>query len=156
VYQVYPDGRTGLKIKNWSHVGIVVDDLEMMTDFYVNTIGLERLHEIDARPQPDGDHTGVPNVHRTLRFVGIPGDHEIELIYFIDPPATDGHVDVHKFGSTHICWDVEDLASVYEELKDKMEFVTEPKWRTRPDGSTVGLIYGQDPEGNWLEFTQRP
>jgi hypothetical protein len=45
---------------------------------------------------------------------------------------------------------------VYEELKDKMKFVTEPKWRTRPDGSTVGLIYGQDPEGNWLEFTQRP
>ena len=72
--QVIPEWRTSLKIKNWSHVGIVVDDLEMMTDFYVNTIGLERLHEIDARPQPDGDHTGVPNVHRTLRFVGIPGD----------------------------------------------------------------------------------
>ena len=54
----------------------------MMTDFYVNTIGLDRSHEIDARPQPDGDHTGVPDVHRTLRFVGIEDDHEIELIYF--------------------------------------------------------------------------
>ena len=74
VCEVYPDGRTSLKIKNWSHVGIVVDD----------------------------------------------------------------------------------LASVYKELKNKVKFVTEPKWRIRPDGSTVGLVYGQDPEGNWLEFTQRP
>lgn len=133
----------------------MVEDLEMMTDFYVNTIGLDRSHEIDARPQPDGDHTGVPDVHRTLRFVGIEDDHEIELIYFIDTPATEGHVDVHRFGSAHIWWDVEDLASVYGEIKDKVRFVTEPKWRTRPDGTVVGLVYVRDPEGNWLEFTQR-
>ncbi len=133
----------------------MVEDLEMMTDFYVNTIGLDRSHEIDARPQPDGDHTGVPDVHRTLRFVGIEDDHEIELIYFIDTPATEGHVDVHRFGSAHIWWDVEDLASGYGEIKDKVRFVTEPKWRTRPDGTVVGLVYVRDPEGNWLEFTQR-
>ena len=48
------------------------------------------------------------------------------------------------------------LASVYEELKDKVKFVTEPGWRTRSDGSTVGLIYGLDPEGNWLEYARRP
>ena len=72
------------------------------------------------------------------------------------PPATAGHVGVHRCGAAHICWDVEDLAAVYEELKGRVRFVTEPKWRTRSDGSTVGLVYGQDPEGNWLEFTQRP
>ncbi len=136
------------------HSGLVVRDLERMTRFYTEDIGLKILSEIDSIAPPDGDHTGVPGARRKLVFVGIEHDHQIELVHYVHPPAGSGHFDKHQLGATHICFKVEDLRQTYSKLKVKgVSFVTEPKFRQMKD-TTVGVVYARDPEGNWLEFIQ--
>ena len=53
-----------------------------------------------------------------------------------------------------VCFRVDDLRAVYDRLREKgVRFVTEPKFRD-VDGRSVGVVYAQDPEGNWLEFIE--
>ena len=125
-----------------------------MVQFYTDDLGLERLLEIDSIAPPEGDHTGVPGARRKLVFVGMPDSHQIELIQYLDPPARDGYLDKHQLGTMHVCFDVEDLRQTYSLLKTKgIRFVTEPKFKN-VGGKTIGVVYAQDPEGNWLEFIE--
>ena len=72
------------------------------------------------------------------------------------PSPTDGHLHHHQFGSSHVCFNVADLEGIYTDLSGKgIRFVTEPKYRTTPDGARVGISYALDPEGNYLEFIER-
>ena len=41
-------------VMNFDHTGIVVQDLEKITDFYVNVLGLVVEREIDSVAGPDG------------------------------------------------------------------------------------------------------
>ena len=48
------------------------------------------------------------------------------------------------------------LEDIHSRLSAKgVRFVTEPKYRTTPDGARVGICYALDPEGNYLEFLER-
>ena len=138
----------------FNHTGLVVRDLETMVQFYTQQIGLKVLFEVDSVAPPDGDHTGGPGARRKLIFVGLDGDHKIEFVYYIDPPATEGHLDKHQFGSMHVCFDVADLRQTYESLSGRgVKFVTEPKFR-EVEGKNIGVIYAYDPEGNLIEFIE--
>jgi catechol 2,3-dioxygenase-like lactoylglutathione lyase family enzyme len=106
---------------------------------------------------PEGNHTGIPNAHRTLVFIGAPtGEHQLELVHYIDPPSPDGErPERNQLGAAHVCFNVEDLPALYAKLTALgVRFVTPPKMQTRPDGRQSGICYAQDPEGNWLEFIQ--
>ncbi len=142
-------------VSSFNHTGLVVQDLEKMTEFYVGVLGLKVLREVDSVAPPQGDHTGVPGAHRTLRFVGFDDDHQIELVHYIDPPAGEGYLDKHQFGAMHICFNVDDLAALHKDLSARgIKFVTDPIFRELPNGATMGIVYAQDPESNWLEFIQ--
>ena len=141
-------------ISGFNHTGLVVNNLDEMVKFYTEDLGLKILRQVDSIAPPSGDHTGVPGARRKLIFVGIEGDHQSERGHYIDPPAGSGHLDKHKLGSMHVCFNVADLAKTHQELSAKgVRFATEPKFRD-VDGKTVGVVYAQDPEGNWLEFIQ--
>lgn len=141
-------------ITRFNHTGIVVQDLDLMERFYTEDIGLKTFRRLDSVAPLEGNHTGIPGARRTLLFLGIEDNHQIELVHYIDPLAAKGHLDKHQFGATHICFDVEDLQETYDELSAKgVRFVTEPKYR-QVNGRTLGAIYAQDPEGNWLEFIE--
>ncbi|MDA1258702.1 MAG: VOC family protein [Chloroflexi bacterium] len=143
-------------VMQFDHTGIVVQDLEKITDFYVNTLGLVVQREVDAVAPPEGDHTGFPSARRTLRFVGIENNHRIELVKYHNPPGEDGYLRKNQHGAMHICFLVEDLQTTYDNLVAKgINFVTEPIFHDTPEGRR-GIIYLQDPEGNWLEFIQPP
>jgi len=50
---------------------------------------------------------------------------------------------------------VENLQQRYKELSEAgVSFLTEPKFNTTDDGQTVGVVYFQNPEENWLEFVE--
>jgi catechol 2,3-dioxygenase-like lactoylglutathione lyase family enzyme len=143
-------------VLQFDHTGIVVQDLETMTDFYVKTLGLVVEREVDAVAPPSGDHTGFPGARRTLRFVGIENNHRIELVKYHNPESDAGYLRKNQFGAMHICFLVEDMMKVHADLTAKgIEFVTDPIMTETPDG-TRGIVYLQDPEGNWLEFIQPP
>jgi catechol 2,3-dioxygenase-like lactoylglutathione lyase family enzyme len=141
-------------VTGFHHTGIVVSDLDRMIEFYTRDLGLDVLRRIDSVAPPEGNHTGIPGARRTLVFVGLADDHQIELVHYIDPPAREGHLDKHQLGASHVCFRVEDLRATYARLKAKgVRFVTEPKFHEE-DGRTIGVIYARDPEGNWLEFIE--
>jgi len=144
-------------VTGFNHSGVVVNDLQGMIDFYCEVLGLEVLREVDSIAPPDGDHTGIPDARRKLVFVGKPGDqHQLELVHYIDPEPSDGHLHHHQYGSSHVCFNVADLKSLHESLSSTgIRFVTEPKYRTTPDGTRIGICYAMDPEGNYLEFLER-
>jgi len=141
-------------ITGFHHTGITVRNIDRMVAFYTQEIGLKLQHEVDSTAPPEGDHTGVPGARRKLIFVGFKNDHQIELVHYIDPPAEEGYLDKHQLGSMHVCFRVDNLQAVYDRLKEKgVRFATEPKFRDI-DGRAVGVVYAQDPEGNWLEFIE--
>ena len=141
-------------VTGFHHTGIVVHDLDRMIEFYTRELGLEVLRRIESIAPPEGDHTGVPGARRTLVFVGFERDHQIELVHYIEPPASDGYLDKHQLGASHVCFRVEDLRRTHADLSARgVRFVTEPKFHD-VDGKSVGVIYAQDPEGNWLEFIE--
>lgn len=137
------------------HSGIVVRDLQTMQDFYCQTLGLEVVGQIESTAPPTGNHTGIPFAKRTLVFLGIPGEkHLLELVLYIDPPATDGHLGKHQFGATHVCFIVDDLQAEYDRLVGLgVCFETEPIF-TQTSNGRLGVIYARDPEGNWLELIE--
>ncbi|RMF84437.1 MAG: VOC family protein [Nitrospinota bacterium] len=144
-------------ISGFNHTGLVVRDMEKAVAFYRDVLGLQVMQEIDSKAPPEGDHTGIPGAHRKLVFLGKPGgEHRLELVYYAEPPSPAGTpLDRHLTGSSHLCFDVEDLEQVYQNLsRQGVRFLTPPKFRHTPDGGRVGICYAQDPEGNWLEFIE--
>jgi catechol 2,3-dioxygenase-like lactoylglutathione lyase family enzyme len=87
-------------------------------------------------------------------FVGFEDGHRIELVKYHEPASPGGYLDVPQLGASHICFNVDDLQKAYEKLSARgIQFVTEPKFSER-DGRRSGIVYAQDPEGNWLEFIE--
>ena len=144
-------------VTGFNHSGIVVRDLSAMIAFYCDELGLQVLREVDSVAPEGGDHTGIPGAKHKLVFVGLPDDaHQIELVHYLDPLPSDGHLHHHQFGSSHVCFNVSDLDGIHSRLSAKgVRFVTAPKYRTTPDGARVGICYALDPEGNYLEFLER-
>ena len=140
------------------HTGVVVANLEQMVRFYTEQLGMQVRLELDSIAPPTGNHTGIPRARRKLVFLGFPGeDHQVELVHYLDPPATNGYLDKHQLGAMHLCFNVDDLEASYQTLQAQgVRFVTEPKWSPTPEGLSIGVVYAQDPEGNWIELIQWP
>jgi catechol 2,3-dioxygenase-like lactoylglutathione lyase family enzyme len=139
------------------HTGLVVKDIEKELAFYRDVIGLEVDHDKEVRAPREGDHTGISNVHRRLIFLkDASGDPMLELIEYISPVSPVGQApDHHQINSFHLCFKVENLEGIYEDLAGKgVRFLTPPKFINRPEGDRVCLAYAQDPEGNWIEFKE--
>jgi catechol 2,3-dioxygenase-like lactoylglutathione lyase family enzyme len=111
--------------------------------------------EIDSRAPESGDHTGIPGAHRTLIFVGKGGGHALELVYYIYPDSPSGHLNRNQLGAAHVCFNVENIEELYQDLTNNgVKFVTPPIMTDTETGGRHGISYCQDPEGNWLEFIQ--
>ncbi len=143
-------------VTGFNHSGFVVQDLDVMVAFYSDALGLSVIREVDSIAPPTGDHTGFPGARRKLVFVGKPGGgHMLELVHYIDPPSPKGHLQRHQLGAAHICFNVDDLASLRDRLTERgIRFVTQPIFREAADGGRSGICYIQDPEGNWVELVE--
>lgn len=143
-------------VTGFNHSGFVVQDMEKVLGFYRDALGLAVLRDVDSIAPPEGNHTGIPDAHRRLVFVGKPGgEHVLELVQYLSPPSPGGHLERNQLGSAHICFNVEDLAALHRDLSARgIRFVTPPIFRDAPDGGRTGICYCQDPEGNWVEFIQ--
>ena len=143
-----------MAVTGFHHTGVTVQDMDRMLRFYTEELGLEVFHDLQSTAPAEGDHTGIPGARRRLVFVGFPDDHQIELVQYLDPPASEGHLDRHQLGSSHICFRVDDLEETCATLQKRgVAFLTDPYFR-EIDGRRVGVVYAQDPELNWIEFIE--
>ena len=143
-------------ISGLNHTGIVVRDLDAMVKFYTEELGLSVTARYESLSGDGVPHIGIPGAKRIAVFLGTDeSDHQIELLSYLEPTSGEGHVARHQLGSAHICFEVDDLSARHKELAAKgVRFVTDPVFATTPDGSSWGVVYLQDPEGNWLELIE--
>ena len=143
-------------LTGFNHSGLVVRDLDRMVAFYRDALGLQVLREVDAGP--DGSrHTGVPGARRRLAFLGFPdGGHQLELVQYLEPQSPPGHLAVNALGASHLCFNVRGLGEVYRALRNRGVRFQTPLVERRDEGrgTVTRICYGQDPEGNWLEFLE--
>ena len=86
--------------------------------------------------------TEISNVHRRLIFLkNADGEPMFEFIEYISPASPAGQVlDHHQINSFHLCFKVENLEGIYEDLADKdVRFLTPPKLINKPEGNRVCL-----------------
>ena len=122
-------------VLGFNHSGFVVQDIDKMVSFYRDDLGLTVDREVDSKAPLEGDHTGIPGAHRTLVFVGKGGEHALELVYYIYPESPEGHLERNQLGAAHVCFNVEDIEQLYEDLKSKgVHFTPPPIMKTNPYG----------------------
>jgi len=97
-----------LKMNKINHVAIVVEDIDEALKFWRDALGLEVDHIED-----------VPSQHSRVAFIPV-GDSEVELV---SPTTQDSglakFLEKRGEGLHHLCFEVDDLTEVLDELKIK-------------------------------------
>ena len=139
-------------VKALRHVGLVVNNLEEMSQFYQDQLGFSVLKDA-WEPSPFADEIlNLESVKlRTVKMQAASGS-LLELLYFASHPSASGKGDIHRPGFTHIALTVEDLDSLVQRMKkSQVRFLSSP--RVSPDGKAK-VVFCQDPEGNFLELVE--
>jgi len=125
----------------FSHMGLVVKDIEMMEDFYTNVIGFERT---------DGGMTGagVVMIFMTLD----PEEHHQVFLVEGRPDEMPTNTIVPGAGGAihHLAFRLESLADL-RSMYQRISAVSDRKIMTGTHG-VCWTMYTTDPEGNGIEF----
>ena len=116
-------GRGGAKggALRFDHVGIVVDDLELVTAFFVD-LGFERSDPMRVEGEWVDRVVGLDGVQLDMVSVNAPdGSGRIELTKFLRPadPEAAQRPPANRLGLRHIAYIVDDLDRVIEGLRGK-------------------------------------
>lgn len=144
-----------LGITGIHHVGISTLDLDRLVAFYLDTFGFEQIAEFDWEP-------GFTDVDAALALDGSRGsmamlrlgDIHLELFEFSNPlpqPVDPAH-SVTDIGINHLCLLVDDVGVLFLRLEEQGI----PVHSTPRDIGDGPFVYCRDPDGNAIEFWQRP
>ncbi|MFK3983960.1 VOC family protein [Micromonospora sp. NPDC050397] len=151
-----PDSTFGLDTA--AHVGISVSDLDRSVAFYRALTGLEPVVDNESiHGRGFAYSQGLPRTKLRyatfqLRNLGI------DLIEFEDPVGDPGQSAANRPGSIHLCFQVDDLHSVHQRMREAgYEFLGEPYTFaadevTPPDAVGTEVAYFNDPDGANLEL----
>ena len=135
------------------HIGVVVQDLSRMHDFYTRVLGLQEIrHALREGPEIDS-LLGLTNVKLEVWILGTSARPEaIELLKYHRHSSAPTTPLPHRPGINHIQFVVSDLESVATALlSEGLEFWGPPQdW---PD-TWAHNLYANDPEGNIIEFSE--
>lgn len=138
------------------HTGIAVADLARSVDFYRRMFGVEA----QVQPSPMTDDAGQHGLEQAVyrRAMLAFGPSQVELVEYTVPAdaakAPRRSVDA---GSCHIAFVVEDVDATIAELAARGMTLLGAPVRVA-EGPAAGLVigFGQDPDGNRIEFLQAP
>lgn len=147
-------------LKEIMHVGITVTDMDKSISFYKDILGLKFKGELVM----EGKETDLL-FHRKnskARVAYLTGTDEIssppvELIQFLNEPAQKDNADLFKTSISEICFNVNDIDSVYKKLlENKVECLSEPQYFdfTHYGFGKSKALYFKDPDGIILELME--
>ena len=148
------------RVVGLGHASFTVMNLDRTVDFYVNVLG-GKLLEPTTDKGPNQGTAVFGQGRQAYASLGIAmvelGGIELEFIQYLDPPTNEAyHGDPARAGSAHLAWEVDDIDSMYKELKKKsVRFHTQVNDCVR-DGILVWKwVYFRDPDNICVEITQR-
>ena len=143
-----------MSVLRLDHTGVVVDDLEVAVDFFLE-LGLER----DGTGASEGEWLdriiGLDKSNIEFAFVRTPdGNGRLELCKFLSPIGTDGPrpSGANDFGLRHLSFAVDDLDVIVERLENK-GFTRIGEIQVYRDVFRLCYIHG--PEGIIVEVAER-
>jgi catechol 2,3-dioxygenase-like lactoylglutathione lyase family enzyme len=143
-----------MTIERMDHVGIVVDDLEAATSFFVE-LGLELQGSGHVEGSWVDRVLGLEDVSAEIAMMETPDGHgRLELSTFHSPPsrAGDGHAPANATGIRHVSFRVDDLDAVVARLRVRgAELVGEVERYE----DIFRLCYLRGPEGIIVELAER-
>ena len=108
-------------LKRMANVGIVVEDLAAMVDFF-REVGLELEGRATIEGEWAGRVTGLGDQRVEIAMMRTPDGHgRLELSRFLTPPAVADHrnAPVNAFGYLRVMFAVEDLNETLERLRKR-------------------------------------
>jgi len=149
-------------IESIDHVNLVVRDLESMTRFYEQVLGLAVTKQVTIRGPWVQDVVGLENVTANVVYLDPTSGPRVELIEYVNPPGKRpaGLELSNTLGIRHLAFKVQDIDAVAEALARTGIQLMSPV-HTVPDsqvtyagGIRKRLVYFRDPEENLLELCE--
>ena len=141
---------------NVNHASFTVSNVEKAAEFYVHSLGM-KLIDISERDVAFSERvTGIPGASMRIAYVSA-ADFKIELIEYLTSRGEKLDTRTCNVGSPHICFNVDELETMYAEMSAKgVKFISPPV--SCPAGPNRGgkVVYLKDGDGNTLEFIERP
>ena len=144
------------------HVNLVVQDLEAMTIFYAEVLGLKITKRVTISGEWIGRTVGLGEVNADVVYLDFPAGPRIELIRYNRPAMhRPPNVDLPNApGIRHLAFRIDDIDTTAARLnlagvKLFSDVQTVPDTQvTYAGGVRKRLVYFQDPEGNLLELCE--
>jgi methylmalonyl-CoA/ethylmalonyl-CoA epimerase len=132
-------------IKRIDHVAVLVDDLDKTLAFWQEALGLQLTHVED-----------VPAEKSRVAFLPVAGS-EIELV---QPTTSDSglarYLEKRGAGMHHICLEVDDLAGMLAQLKEKGVQLINETPMMGSGGRQYAFIHPKSANGVMVELYQLP
>lgn len=143
-------------LDSFTHVGIVVEDIEKSIRFYQEVIGLELKGTSDNKGlEKHRKLLGFPEVHLKAAGLALGDGFILELLQYVEPKGKDARFNRNDIGSVHMAFHVRDIDELYRRTSSKGLTYVNPPTPTYENGKVVRRSsYAQDPDGNWLEFIE--
>jgi catechol 2,3-dioxygenase-like lactoylglutathione lyase family enzyme len=145
-----------IHLRSVQHLGVPVSSMEVSLRFYQDVFGaVPEFTDVVDHPAVSAA-VQIPDAKIKIAFIRI-GNTFLELLEYTNPvgaPYDRRNCDV---GAIHICFEVEDIHSAWDELKTKGVAVSADPFTLQGgplDGYTFG--YFKDPDGIQLEFFELP
>lgn len=135
------------------HVGITVQDLDKMLDFYGRLLGFKNKKVALESGDYIDNFSNLKNISVTTAKLSNGHDEVlIELLKYHSHVGEELESQIINPGITHFALTVDNLNELYEKaLKEGVKFNAPPQ--TPPDGKAL-VTFCRDPEGNLLELVE--
>ena len=136
------------------HVGLVVQDMDRVRDFYVRVVGLRQTRTAMIEGKHIDELTGLRDVKLEAVFLGTKDRPEaLELLKYHHHPDSSPTRGPSGSGPNHVQFVVDELDPVVEALREEGLDV----WGGPVDWPRLWrrVLYAKDPEGNVVEFNER-
>jgi catechol 2,3-dioxygenase-like lactoylglutathione lyase family enzyme len=143
-----------MAIQRMEHVGVVVDDLEAATAFFVE-LGLELQGEASVEGGWVDRVVGLEGVRADIAMLGTPDGHgRVELARFHAPSGSGGdrHAPANAPGIRHVAFAVDDIDAVVAGLRARGAGLVGEVERYK---DSFRLCYVRGPEGIIVELAER-
>jgi catechol 2,3-dioxygenase-like lactoylglutathione lyase family enzyme len=146
-------------VRRLHHTCYTVSDLDRSVAFYRDLLGCEVIAEQEKEGGYLAAIVGYPDAHVRMAHLRVPGgEHVIELFEYLAPAGTRADVEPPNVGASHLCFLVDNLPALYEQLREKGvdSFVSTPVEVDTGVNKGGYALYLRDPDGISVELFQPP